>query len=349
MDHELIDGKIIDKPKINLDEDQLIEELSKRNGLIPIDIDIDNGQLVWIDFGDYHFTEWELPVSVRCFINSEKNFFSFTTDLNILQNNKLFLDNKVPSGFIFHMSRCGSTVLTNSLSKTNNVITHSPVSFKFWKYITKNWTEPYTNIEDDRIAMYKNLLFSMGKKNKKTFFKFCSFETYFLPLVMELFPKKPFLFIFREPLEVLVSLLNYSPRWVRDRKSNFGLFFTDISPSEIKKINLLNYFEKILINILSTVLKTSNPNIHYLNYIRLKPQYIEEILKKAFTYHPTQNEIKKMQLQFKYYSKGKNLKHFIPDSEKKKKLVTPQIKICAENLLKDIYKKLEKSNNNILF
>ncbi len=350
MSRRLIDGNLIDKPLLKLTEDELVDQISKRKNLIPIDL-IDN-QLIWIDFDDFHLSEWELPISVRALSKSNRNFYSVSSDFSILQNDDIFKDHEEPTGLIFHMSRCGSTVISKSLSvlQANHVITHSPASFKYWQYITHNWTKALA-VEDSCYASYKNLIYAMGPQktsNKTYFIKFCSFESNFISHIKNLFPDVPCLFIFRDPSEVIVSLLNYSPRWIRDRDKEFGMYFTKCSPFKIESQNFLTYYEKVLFNLLSTVLETIFPSIYYLNYTRLKPENFKAILNKAFNYYPKQKEIDAMKIQFKYYSKDEiKLNEFIPDSISKQKAITSQIEMVVKHGLQKLFQELEISRQNI--
>ena len=111
-----------------------------------------------------------------------------------------------PTGFIFHMSRCGSTLVAQLLAALpqNIVISEAgPVD----AVLRANWYDP--NITSaQRIAWLRALLsaYARPRHGEQHFYvKFDSWHTLELPLIQAAFPDVPWIFLYRDPVQVLVS------------------------------------------------------------------------------------------------------------------------------------------------
>ena len=114
-----------------------------------------------------------------------------------------------PTGFVFHESRCGSTLVANSLAafspETNRVYSESPPPINVLKACAKSRA---CNVEK-QIELFRDVLYLMGRTNdadeKYLFFKFQSVTTLHVNLVQKAFPKIPWIFVYRDPVEVMMS------------------------------------------------------------------------------------------------------------------------------------------------
>jgi hypothetical protein len=130
-----------------------------------------------------------------------------------------------PKGFIFHISRCGSTLIANSLKLARSAVVISeaqtistllmPCEFMPWASAAN---QPWS-----RAALLHCLLQLFGHRRTEDerhfFVKFTSWNILFLPLVRELWPDVPCLIVVRTPLEVLVSNLSAFSGWMRFKSS----------------------------------------------------------------------------------------------------------------------------------
>jgi hypothetical protein len=112
------------------------------------------------------------------------------------------------SGFIFHMSRCGSTLLSQLLaaSPENRVMSEPPPVDAALRAGAPGTIDDETRIEWLRVIV--GMLAQAGIQTEKRFFvKFDSWHASFLPLIVRAFPKVPWIFLIRHPIEVIVSHL----------------------------------------------------------------------------------------------------------------------------------------------
>jgi hypothetical protein len=112
-----------------------------------------------------------------------------------------------PSGFVFHMSRCGSTLVAQMLAADPEHVVVSeagPIDA-----VLRAHLRDARVTDDQRIAWFRGLLGSYGAAHRGTarrlFVKFDSWSILELPLIHRAFPHVPWIFLYRDPTEVLVS------------------------------------------------------------------------------------------------------------------------------------------------
>ena len=111
-----------------------------------------------------------------------------------------------PSGFIFHMSRCGSTLVSQMLAALPDTISLSepePLDMIVQLPLVAQGVTPELHIEALRA-----MIAALGRDRTGTdryFIKLDSWHTLALPLFRQAFPDVPWIFLYREPVEVLVS------------------------------------------------------------------------------------------------------------------------------------------------
>lgn len=116
---------------------------------------------------------------------------------------------KAPRGFIFHVSRCGSTLVSRSLA---GVARHRLIS----EAAPMNQLLLAENLDPQvKGQLLKGLLHALcgTEENTACFIKFTSWNLLFLEQILALFPATPWLFIYREPADVLRSLTAKPPGW----------------------------------------------------------------------------------------------------------------------------------------
>lgn len=111
-----------------------------------------------------------------------------------------------PSGLIFHMSRCGSTLITQMLAASQRNIV-----------VSEGWAIDSAISADlrvagvtraDRIAWLRALADALGRARfgeLRYFIKFDAPHTLDLPTVLAAFPGVPWIFVYRNPVEVMIS------------------------------------------------------------------------------------------------------------------------------------------------
>ncbi len=110
-----------------------------------------------------------------------------------------------PTAFIFHISRCGSTLVSQLLDVPKNHLTLSEVPFfdELLRHGLKN------NCMDSSLEQLKaSIAFYASKRDEtyqKLFVKTDSWHIHFYNELRTLYPNTPFFFLYRKPDEVLFS------------------------------------------------------------------------------------------------------------------------------------------------
>lgn len=112
-----------------------------------------------------------------------------------------------PAAFVFHMSRCGSTLVAQMLAAVPEHLVLSeagPVD----SALRAHWARPGIG-DDDRCTWLRWVVGALGQprdpRQRRLYVKFDAWSVLDLVLVRRAYPHVPWLFLYRDPIEVLVS------------------------------------------------------------------------------------------------------------------------------------------------
>lgn len=117
-------------------------------------------------------------------------------------------DPVVPAGLVFHLSRCGSTLVARMLQNLPGCYCASePEPFD----AAVQWAARTPVSDDIKIMALRATAAALGRNrptpDARFFLKLDCWHTLSLPLIRAAFPETPWLFLYRDPLEVAVSQL----------------------------------------------------------------------------------------------------------------------------------------------
>lgn len=201
-------------------------DASKLAGWVPINIGWrTTGPFAdWCHVGDARFTEPFFEHTIeRLLRNPATLVFRHETPLDVLAD----WPATEPGGFIFHMSRCGSTLLGRMLaaSPRNIVISEAPPVDAI---LRANQWDPDAD-DTRRIAWLRGLLGAYARPGCRVFVKFDGWHAVDLPLIRHAFPATPWIFLARNPIEVLVSQLRQRGALMVPGMVNFTLPGVDLA------------------------------------------------------------------------------------------------------------------------
>ncbi|MBX3589112.1 MAG: hypothetical protein KF796_20975 [Ramlibacter sp.] len=110
-----------------------------------------------------------------------------------------------PTAFVFHVSRCGSTLLMQMLAARTDAIVMSepPVLDAFFRL------HHHQPEQSGGLVTLRRLVAALGQRRtgreRHLFVKLDSWHAPWMPLLREAYPETPFVFLYREPDEVLAS------------------------------------------------------------------------------------------------------------------------------------------------
>jgi hypothetical protein len=125
-----------------------------------------------------------------------------------------------PMGFIFHISRCGSSLIVNALNSSEyfQVISEATPILQLTTALPPAII-PYSQDEWETLRRRALccLLSVFGRRATRShsgaIFKFASWNIFTLPLIRSIWPDVPCLIVIRDPIEVAVSNISGSATW----------------------------------------------------------------------------------------------------------------------------------------
>lgn len=168
------------------------------------------GQLAidWVHFGDAplheSFFEDSLRRAKRRPINA---LLKVCTPLGTLGNRPPPDATAAPDGLIFHMSRCGSTLVSQMLAAMPGsiMVSEAPPLDAIVQLVHSHPEAPL----DQRVTLLRGMAAALGRDrfgNRRHYvIKTDSWHSLALPLFRAAFPDTPWVFLFRDPTEVMVS------------------------------------------------------------------------------------------------------------------------------------------------
>ncbi len=113
-----------------------------------------------------------------------------------------------PAGIIFHVGRCGSTVLSQALKQLDDVAVYSePLA------INELLSPPAGSRQDVTLALRSLGAAFADHAGASYVLKLSSWNTLFCDVIAEAFPRTPWVFNVRDPVEVGEALLRDPPPW----------------------------------------------------------------------------------------------------------------------------------------
>ncbi|MES2986436.1 MAG: sulfotransferase [Pseudomonadota bacterium] len=113
----------------------------------------------------------------------------------------------LPRGLIFHMSRCGSTLVSQMLGAApGNAVLSEAAPFDSLLQLP---VKP-----QHHSSALRSMAAALGRGHANYFLKTDAWHILQMPLLREAFPKVPWIFLYRDPVEVLVSHARMPSRYV---------------------------------------------------------------------------------------------------------------------------------------
>lgn len=169
---------------------------------------LEGARVDWVHMPDARFTEpFFEDTLTRAMRRPANGLFRHQTTLAQLKRWREISPGIAPTGFIFHVSRCGSTLMTQMLARLPDALVLSeapPID----AVLRADQTTPRLG-EAECIAVLRAMVSALGQARAegqaRLFVKFDAWSALQLPLIRAAFPDTPILFLYRDPLEVLVS------------------------------------------------------------------------------------------------------------------------------------------------
>jgi hypothetical protein len=120
-----------------------------------------------------------------------------------------------PAGFVFHMSRCGSTLISQMLAALlrNRVMSEAMPLDDVQRLAFRRPELDAEQLAGWLRAMVSALGQPAAETERNYFVKWDCWHTHQLALIRRAFPETPWIFLYRDPVEVLVSQMRNPGAW----------------------------------------------------------------------------------------------------------------------------------------
>ena len=311
--------------------------LPQLDGWIPIRLARNPEPVVdWCYLGTRRLAEpfFEQTVN-KCLREPFNLLFQHQTPLDTLTQWHRIRPGLPPTGFIFHLSRCGSTLLAQMLAALprNIVVSEAPPI----DHLLRGKFEGAN--DDEKMAWLRGLLSALAQcrngDEKQFFVKFDSWHVINLPLIRRAFPDVPWIFLYRDPIEVLASQLKQpAPHLV----PNFGGFESGVVPASGTQISPDEYCVRTLSHICASALEQLRSSGLPVNYSEL-PSAAWTSVREYFQLDWTAEDLELMRHVTQFDAKNPSL--FFTANSAGANEVSPLLRELSARWLDPVYAKLE--------
>jgi hypothetical protein len=302
-------------------------------GWLPARVRAESGEplLDWAYFGDRRLTEPFYEDSVaRARADGPALITSRLADLT----SRTGPTSLEPTGLIFHMSRCGSTLVSQMLAACSANIVVSEASLV-------DAVVRLEASEAERVALLRAMAGALGQIRNpgetRYFMKLDSWHACALPLFRRAFPSTPWAFLYREPAEVMVSHARRTGMQMVNELVPAAFYGLDGAGQTWGE----DYFAQVLAAICDAIVREYPAGGGLLVNYRDLPGALWTRLLPHVGVTPTPAELGAMAAAARFHAKSPTTP-FVPDTDAKRRATTDAIAKAVEGRLADVHRRLEQ-------
>jgi len=308
---------------------------------LPIQVAAGDEELVvdWTYFGTRRLTESFFEGSVRRALRLPFSRLSgYRMSLRDFIDHAEDTQSLAPSGFIFHMSRCGSTLTAQMLAALPRTVVVSEAA-PIDAVVQLGHGHP-----DDVDARHARLLAAMvaaygrhrSGDERNFVVKLDSWHTLALPLFARAFPSTPWVFLYRDPVEVLVSQMRQPgsqmvPEFMPPNR--YGIEVFDGVPDA-------DYYACVLERICRAVVENAGNGRALLIDYRELPEAVFTKIMPHFGITGSESECEAMRFAASRDAKAPGAA-FLDDRESKQREASDNLRALTERHIGGVYRELE--------
>ena len=250
-----------------------------------------------------------------------------------------------PTGFIYHMSRCGSTLVAQMLAALPDSMVISEAG-PIDAVLQANRKNPLVT-DQQRSDWLRWIVGALGRrsdgKDKRFFVKLDCWQTVEMDLIRQAFPATPWIFVYRDPVEVMVSQFRQPAYWTLPGTLDPARFRMD--PQSVPQMPREQFCGQVLQATLQAALDRYQKEGGFLVAYPTLPDVVWNSVGKFFglTFSSVDLELMKCAAELDaknpYYA-------FVADSAAKQKEASEAIRRVCGEMLYPLYERLEASRVN---
>jgi hypothetical protein len=314
-------------------------------GWLPVDAVVVEGRpgLLWMEMSGIALTEPFFQQTVER--ARRENRAEIFTEFDVLLQLEKELESVQPTGFIFHSSRCGSTLVANACRAATDSIVLSEAN-AIDALIARFITDADNPVKESLYSVFlRGVVHALAQRRtgneRHLFIKFacCSFAQ--LERIKRIWSNVPWLFLYRDPVETIVSNMRDVPPWLID---NDRRVLSSII-GDTAEMSLEELCARTIGSLYSTAYKLANDNSMLLNYNQLSVPVIGRVL-NFFNVTLSNEELETIARTSEVYSKEvSGTRAFVADVDAKQKLASNTAREMSERWAAEPYRLLEQKRN----
>jgi hypothetical protein len=325
--------------------------LKDLKGWLPVDAVVREGRpgLLWMEMSGLELAEPFFQQTVERAKREKRR--ELVTEFDVLLQVEKQIESIHPTGFIFHSSRCGSTLIANACRAVSHSIVLSEAN-AIDKLIARFITDADTLVKESLYSVFlRGVVHALAQRRTGNehhlFIKFacCSFAQF--ERIKRIWPDVPWLFLYRDPVETIVSNMHDVPPWLMDEDRRVLASIINTSPAAVAEMSLEELCARTIGSLYSTAANLANDNSMLLNYNQLSVPVIASVF-NFFKVSLSTDELDAIARTSEVYSKDATAtRAFVTDNDMKQKLASHRVYEMSERWAAGPYRLLEQRNKGI--
>jgi len=244
-----------------------------------------------------------------------------------------------PAGLIFHMSRCGSTLVSRMLAASpENMVLSEPGPLD---QILRARARLPGLTDAQLVALLRGMTAALGRRRhpeeRDLFIKLEGWHLLHFPLIRRAFPDVPWIFLYRDPLEVMASIGLVRPRQMMPGGIDAALLGLD--PASTLAMTPNAFTARVLERICEAALAHAADGGRLIEYRQLP----EAVFTDAFVHFGlrcSSDALARMREITRFDAKRPDVLH-ADDGEQKQRSADDEVRDLSARLLAPLYARLE--------
>lgn len=253
-------------------------------------------------------------------------------------------------GFIFHLSRCGSTLVTQMMKTFDDLLVISEPPGISDILFQNQWIREDKAIVAKRFkALVLAHAHSLGFRKKKLFIKFQEFPIFHLDIIRQAFPDIPWIFLYREPIEIMASWFedqqDQGPFLMRLHQHKMPHYLAEqlqLDPMDVEKMSREEVGARIIAKMIQEAMCNLGEKGQALDYASL-PRAFFSTIAPHFGLSISGKQAHAIMEVSKYDSKKKRTHIFQEDSILKRDTASPEAKDAVARWAQPQYELLKNT------
>lgn len=246
----------------------------------------------------------------------EETFTDFETLLALAES----FERVVPTGFIFHSSRCGSTLVANACRMLDASVVVSEAR-AIDKLIGRLVTDAPLGSTKELIylALVRAVVstFAQHRPGGRFFVKFSCCSTLELARIRRIWPDVPGVFLYRDSQETIASNVATVPEWLVDPDRRLLTAITGLDESDLAPLTIEELCARSLATFYSVAEQMANDKTILVNYNQLSLSTLMRLM-RFFGVELSREEVERISKVAEIYSKDPTGRRAFVGDEKAK-------------------------------